>query len=42
MRLTYSHAHSYENKYNPTGGNASGNLKKINLTTFLEIIRLFS
>ena len=29
MRLTYSHLYSYENKYNPIGGNASNNLKKI-------------
>ena len=42
MRLTYSHVYSYENKYNPIGGNASNNLKKNNLTTFHEIIRLFS
>ena len=28
MRLTYSHVYSYENKYNPIGGNASINLKK--------------
>ena len=42
MILTYSHVYSYENKYNPTGGNASNNLKKNNLTIFREIIRLFS
>ena len=42
MRLTYSHVSSYENKY-PIGGNALNNLKKKkNLTTFREIIRLFS
>ena len=28
MRLTYSQVYSYENKYNPIGGNASNNLKK--------------
>ena len=28
MRLTYSHIYSYENKYNPIGGNASNDLKK--------------
>ena len=28
MRLTYSHVHPYESKYNPIGGNASNNLKK--------------
>ena len=39
MRLTYSQVYSYENKYNPIG---SSNLKKNNLTTFREIIRLFS
>ena len=42
MRLTYSQAYSYENKYNPIGGNALNNLKKINLTIFDEIIGLFS
>ena len=43
MRLTYSHVYTYENKYNPIGGNASNNLKKKNnLTFFCEIIRLFS
>ena len=42
MRLTYSRVYSYENKYNLIGGNASNKLKKINLTTFREIIRLFS
>ena len=43
MRLTYSHVYSYENKYNPIGGNASNDLKKkINLVTFGEIICLFS
>ena len=42
MRLTYSRVYFYENKYNPIGGNALNNLKKINLTTFREIIRLFS
>ena len=41
-RLTYSQVHSYENKYNLIGGNALNNLKKINLATFREIIRLFS
>ena len=41
MRLTYSHEYSYESKYNLIGGNALNNLKKINLTTFREIIRLF-
>ena len=42
MRLNYSHVYSYENKHNPIGENASKNLKKINLATFGEIIRLFS
>ena len=42
MRLTNSHVYSYENKYNLTGENALNNLKKINLTIFHEIIRLFS
>ena len=41
-RLTYSHVYSYKNKYNPIGGNASNNLKKINVTTFRQIICLFS
>ena len=31
MRLTYSHIYSYENKYNPIGGNASNDLKKKNV-----------
>ena len=35
MRLTYSRIYSYENKYNPIGGNASNNLKKsYNIKTF--------
>ena len=42
MRLTYSHVYSYENKYNLIGENASNNLKKKFVTTFREIIRLFS
>ena len=43
MTLTYSHVYTYENKYNPIGGNASNNLKKKNnLTIFCEIIRLSS
>ena len=42
MKLTYSLVYSYENNYNPIGGNASNNLKKVNLTNFHEIIRLFS
>ena len=42
MKLTYSFVYSYDNKYNPIGGNTSTNLKKNNLTTFREIIRLFS
>ena len=42
MRLTYSHVYSYEKKYNLIGGNALNNLKKVNLTTFYEIISLFS
>ena len=42
MRLTYPHVYSYENTYNPIGGNASNNPPKINLTIFREIIRLFS
>ena len=42
MRLTYSHIYSYENKYNPIGGNASNDLKKKKMLTSLEIIRLFS
>ena len=41
MRLTYSHVY-YENKYNRIDGNAANNLKKNNLTTFREIIRLLS
>ena len=41
MRLTYSHVYSYENKYNPIGGNAHLK-KKINLGTFREIIHFFS
>ena len=41
MRLTYSHVYSYENKYNPVGGNTSQK-KKINLAFFREIICLFS
>ena len=39
MRLTYSHVYSYENKYNPIGGNALNNLKKNNLTISHEIIK---
>ena len=42
MRLTYLHVYSYENKYNPIGGNASNNLKKNNLTSFHDIISLLS
>ena len=42
MRLTYSHIYSYENKYNPIGGNASNDLKKKKMSTSREIIRLFS
>ena len=42
MRLIYSNVYSYENKYNRIGGNAANNLKKNNLTTFREIIRLLS
>ena len=42
MRLTNYHVYSYENKYNLIGENALNNLKKINLTIFHEIIRLFS
>ena len=41
MRLTYSHVYSFENKYNPIGGNVSNNLNKIYLTIFREIICLF-
>ena len=42
MRLTYSRVSSYEKKYNLIDRNALNNLKKKNLTTFHEIIRLFS
>ena len=41
MRLTYSNVYSYENKYNPVGGNVSNSLSKINRTIFREIICLF-
>ena len=41
IRLTYSHVYSYENKYNPIGGDTWNNLKKIVSTNFRDIIRLF-
>ena len=42
IKLMYSHLYSYENKNNPVGGNTSNNLKNDYLTTFHEIIHLFS
>ena len=35
MRLTYSHIHSYKNKFNLIGGNALNNLKKVILQFFV-------
>ena len=43
MKLSHFHVYSYENKYNPIGGNALNNLKKINLRSEINInlVRLF-
>ena len=42
MRLTYSYVYSYENKYNPVGGNALNNLEKKLILQFLGRLFFYS